>query len=158
MEKLQKILVPTDFSTCSEAALERAAELAKSFGATIDLLHVWEAPAYIAPEAMVGAAGGSQTLADLVKHEAESEMKKFVAGAQKKGIAIHDARIEHGPPARVVVEEAKRGDYDMIAVGTHGRTGLPHLLLGSVAEKIVRRADRPVLTVREAKAAAVRAG
>lgn len=149
MYKVRKILVPIDFSGCSRLALGRAAELAAKFDAQLDVLHVWEAPAFVAPEAMVGVAGTSQTLSQLAHEHAESNMRDFVASAREDGMAIHETLIEQGDPARTIVDVAERGSYDLIAVGTHGRTGLAHLLLGSVAEKVVRRATRPVLTVRE---------
>ena len=150
MDKLEKILVGVDFSACSRLALEKAAELADSFGARIDVLHVWTAPAYIAPEAMVGfSSGGSRTLADVIRTDAEKSMQSFVTGARERGIRIEQARVEYGDPARTLVQESEDGGYDLIAVGTHGRTGLSHFLLGSVAETVVRRARRPVLTVRE---------
>ncbi len=149
MQQLRRILVPVDFSECSRSALERAAVLAKSFDATIDIIHVWEAPAFIAPEAMVGVAGNSQTLSQLAREHAERGLKEFVDAAREAGIAIGKGIVEQGDAAKVIVEVAERDDYDMIAIGTHGRTGLAHLLLGSVAEKVVRRSPRPVLTVRQ---------
>ncbi|MCA9597048.1 MAG: universal stress protein [Myxococcales bacterium] len=149
MHQLRKILVPIDFSTCSRVALDRAAELAKSFGASVDLLHVWEAPAFVAPEAMVGVAGSSQTLSQLAREHAENAMRDFVSAAKEEGVNIGTSFVEQGDAAKTIVELADREGYDLIALGTHGRTGLAHLLLGSVAEKVVRRSSRPVLTVRE---------
>ena len=75
-------------------------------------------------------------------------LQSFVAHARNSGVRIDTARTLNGEPAHTIVEAAERGDYDLIALGTHGRTGLSHLLLGSVAEKVVRRATRPVMTVR----------
>lgn len=149
MQQLRRILVPVDFSTCSRAALDRAASLAKSFGATLDVIHVWEAPAFIAPEAMVGVAGNSQTLSQLAREHAERGLREFVEAAREEGLPIDKAFVEQGDAAKVIVDVADRDGYDMIAVGTHGRTGFAHLLLGSVAEKVVRRSQCPVLTVRE---------
>lgn len=151
MNHLRRILVPVDFSECSRAALGHAAVLAKSFGATIDLLYVWEAPAFVAPEAMVGAAGTTQTLAQLASDQAEAAMREFSEQAEKDGIQIAATRVEQGDPARTVVEVAERDGFDLIAMGTHGRSGFAHLLLGSVAEKVVRRSSCPVLTVRTAE-------
>ncbi|MFO0572112.1 MAG: universal stress protein [Polyangiaceae bacterium] len=148
---MRRILVPVDFSACSRAALEHAAMLAKSFNATIDLLYVWEAPAFVAPEAMVGAAGTTQTLAQLASDQAEVAMREFAAQAREEGIEIAATRVEQGDPAHTIVELAERENYDLIAMGTHGRSGFAHFLLGSVAEKVVRRAARPVLTVRTAE-------
>ena len=148
MNPMRRILVPVDYSACSRAALDHAAVLAKSFGASIDLLYVWEAPAFVAPEAMVGAAGTTQTLAQLASDQAEVAMREFAERARADGIEIQATRVEQGDPARTIVEIAEKEGYDLIAMGTHGRSGFAHLLLGSVAEKVVRRATRPVLTVR----------
>jgi len=148
MINLRKILVPVDYSACSRAALEHAAMLAKSLNATIDLLYVWEAPAFIAPEAMVGAAGTTQTLAQLASDQAQAAMREFVAQARTDGIQIANTRVEQGDPSHTIVTVAERDGYDLVAMGTHGRSGFAHLLLGSVAEKVVRRSTRPVLTVR----------
>ncbi len=149
MQEVKRILVPVDFSGCSRLALSRATELAKAFGATIDILHVWEAPAFVAPEAMVGVSGGTQTLADLAREHAATAMEEFVSAAQDEGVPVGETIIKQGDPAKVIVETADSGNYDLVALGTHGRTGLSHLLLGSVAEKVVRRSRRPVLSVRE---------
>jgi nucleotide-binding universal stress UspA family protein len=151
MNQLRRILVPVDFSACSRAALEHAAVLAKSFDATIDLLYVWEAPTFVAPEAMVGAAGTTQTLAQLASDQAESAMREFLQQARDDGIEVAATHVEQGDPSRTIVEVADAKGYDLIAMGTHGRSGFAHLLLGSVAEKVVRRATRPVLTVRSAE-------
>jgi nucleotide-binding universal stress UspA family protein len=148
MNYLRKILVPVDYSGCSRAALEHAAMLAKSFNATIDLLYVWEAPAFVAPEAMVGAAGTTQTLAQLASDQAQAAMREFAARAKEDGIEVAGTRVEQGDPSNTIVAVAEEGGYDLVAMGTHGRSGFAHLLLGSVAEKVVRRSTRPVLTVR----------
>ena len=148
MNQLRRILVPVDFSPCSRAALAHAALLAKSFGASIDLLYVWEAPAFVAPEAMVGAAGTTQTLAQLASDQAQAAMREFAEQAGKDGIEIKGTRVEQGDPARTITDLAESEGYDLVAMGTHGRSGFAHLLLGSVAEKVVRRSTRPVLTVR----------
>ena len=149
MTPIKRILVAVDFSECSWLALARADELAKALGAKLHLLHVWQAPAFVSPEAMVGVTPREQTLAQLVHREAEKLLESFVQRARDAGIGVESARVADGDPARTIVEEADKGDYDLIAIGTHGRTGLSHLLLGSVAEKVVRKASRPVISVRE---------
>jgi len=150
---LKRILVPVDFSECSRVALRRADELAKAFDAKIDVVHVWQAPAFVSPEAMVGVTPHGQTLAQLAEQQAQKSLASFVAHAKNSGVRIDSARTLNGDPAPTIVGEAEQGNYDLIAMGTHGRTGLNHLLVGSVAEKVVRRASRPVMTVREAPAA-----
>lgn len=150
MPPLKKILVPVDFSECSRLALQRADELAKAFDATLDVLHVWQAPAFVSPEAMVGVTPQGQTLAQLAHQQAEKAMASFVAHAKNAGIRVNSVRTMEGDPPHTITDQAEQGDYDLVAMGTHGRTGLSHLLLGSVAEKVVRRSSRPVMTVRQA--------
>jgi universal stress protein A len=151
MQTFKRILVPVDFSPCSRLALEHASVLANSLNATIDLLHVWQPPPVVAPEAMIGTSSNNPGLVQIAKQQAEAAMGDFVKRARDAGTRIEGARVEPGDPARTIVDEAERGNYDLIAMGTHGRTGLAHLLLGSVAEKVVRRSSRPVMTVREPK-------
>ena len=149
MPMLQKILVPTDLSARSTQALRAAQDFALTFGATIDLLYVWSAPALVAPESVITGIGiNEQPLLEWVKQSAGEQLAKFEAEAQRAGIAVHHSSCEAGDPATAIIERARRGKYDLLVLGTHGRTFLSHALLGSVAEKVVRRAPCPVLTVR----------
>ncbi len=149
MPKLSRILVPIDFSDCSRTAFDYAVTLANTFGATIDLIHVWEVPPYIPPEAMVGVPGhDTQTLADVAHGTAEQEMRRFVKDLESDGVHVERTLLDSGDPGRTIVDVADKEGYDMIVLGTHGRTGLSHLLMGSVAERVVRHSSRPVLTVR----------
>lgn len=148
MTKIRKILVPIDFSECSKAALDTASGLAASFDAQIDLIHVWDAPAFIAPEIMVGAAGSAQTLAKFADEQARLGLKEFSEDARSRGIAVAGTRVVQGDTAGRICEIAEGEGYDLIAMGTQGRSGLAHLFLGSVAEKVVRHSKVPVLTVR----------
>jgi universal stress protein A len=148
MQNVKRILVPVDFSDASRQALVYAGELAACFGAELELLHVWDVPPYIPPEAMVGVPGtDARSLGQLAREHARDEMARLLADYQGK-LPIAETLLESGDPARVIVEVAERRESDLIVIGTHGRTGFSHLLLGSVAEKVVRRATRPVLTVR----------
>lgn len=143
MRPFKKILVPTDFSACAEEAARSALEVAKRFEGAITLLHVYEIPAVLLPEGAILAA--SATMTDITRgvNEALAAAKK-----QLTGVPV-EARMIEGLPFVEVVRVAKQGDYDLIVMGTHGRTGIKHLLLGSVAERVVRTAPCPVLTVRE---------
>ena len=150
MKDVKNILVPVDFSECSRHALTYAAELAGRFGAKLDLLHVWDVPPYIPPEALVGIPGSdSRSLGQLARDHAREEMDKLIA-EHAGTLPLGEALLQSGDPARTIVDVAERRASDLIVIGTHGRTGLSHLLLGSVAEKVVRRATCPVLTVRGA--------
>jgi nucleotide-binding universal stress UspA family protein len=145
---LRTILVPVDFSDCSRKALEHAEALAEGFDAEIHLLHVWEIPPYIPPEAMVGVPGGTtQTLTHTAHAHATRALSAFEDAVKKPGTRIRQSKLESGDPARMIVEVAKNEGHGLIVIGTHGRTGLGHLLMGSVAEKVLRRAHCPVFTV-----------
>ncbi|HTA90021.1 MAG TPA: universal stress protein [Polyangiaceae bacterium] len=147
---MRKILVPTDFSACSTRALAEAQLFASAFGASIDLMYVWSAPALVAPEAVISGVGiNEQPLLAWIRQNASEQLEKFETAAEQAGIAVHDSICESGDPATAIVERAASGGYDLLVLGTHGRTGLSHLLVGSVAEKVMRRAPCPVLTVRD---------
>jgi nucleotide-binding universal stress UspA family protein len=145
MSQIRRILVAVDFSEPSRLAFDDAAELAQKFGAELDVLHVWEVPSFVPPEVAVVVGSGAE-LADAVKKAAEKGLDSFVADAARRGIAVHAARLEMGLPASTIADAAT--DYDLLVLGTHGRSGLTRFLLGSVAERVVRHAPCPVLTVR----------
>lgn len=144
---MKRILVPVDFSQASEKAMVHAAEFARAFGATIDLLHVWETPKFLPPELVIASPGPQQTLAELAKTRAETELEKFVEHAKQLGVEVSWAHTEEGSPAAKIVEEASAHAYDLVVLGTHGRTGVSRALLGSVAERVVRHSRRPVLSI-----------
>jgi universal stress protein A len=147
---LRKILVPTDLSACSTRALAEAQLFAAAFGASIDLMYVWSAPTVVAPEAVITGVGvNEQPLLAWIRNNASEQLGRFEAAAQQAGIAVRSSICESGDPATAIVERAASGGYDLLVLGTHGRTGLSHLLVGSVAEKVMRRAPCPVLTVRD---------
>lgn len=149
---IRRILVPVDFSEASRAALDYAATLARTFGATLDVLHVWEAPSF-APRAsgMISLGAGEPSLHELVQRNAHEALNGFVEEAVERDASIQSARTEMGVPWHTIVNAADRGNYDLVVLGTHGRTGLPRVLLGSVAENVVRHAHCPVMTVRSEK-------
>jgi nucleotide-binding universal stress UspA family protein len=129
--------------------LAEAQEFATTFGASIDLLYVWSAPTLVAPESVITGVGiNEQPLLDWVRASANEQLAKFETDARRAGIAVRSALCETGDPATTILERAASGKYDLLVMGTHGRTGLSHMLMGSVAEKVVRRAPCPVLTVR----------
>jgi nucleotide-binding universal stress UspA family protein len=148
---LKQILVPVDFSNCSYAALRRAAELARSTGAKIDLLHVWEVTAQLPPDMIFDDhAPPGQILSHAILTHAQRHLDELVKQAKAEGTEIRETRLVRGATAHTIVEIAEKDGYDLIAMGTHGRSGFERLLLGSITEKVVRRSTVPVLTVREA--------
>lgn len=135
----KKILFPTDFSTLSDAALDHATALAKESGATLVILHVEEPPA---------AYGGGEMYYGIPDPDSDTlkiMLEKIVP--KDPGIAC-EYHLVMGDPADEIVRQADETGCDMIVLGTHGRTGLRRLLMGSVAEAVVRRAKCPVITYR----------
>jgi universal stress protein A len=158
-----RMLVPVDFSPTSESAVEYAQELAARFDARIELLHVVEDPiASGAWEPDASYLTIPELLARFVE-DAERRLGDIKSQLMDAGIAV-ETRVVTGAPARGIVHAALEDGCDLIVMGTHGRTGLSHMLMGSVAERVIRTAVCPVLTVRhrpaetlEAKAVAVEA-
>ncbi|MDB4970217.1 MAG: universal stress family protein [Myxococcales bacterium] len=152
MTDIRKILVPVDFSDGASVALELAASFAKTFGASVELLHVWTPPLMVPIPIVVVTPRSDQPLSleELASTTASAQMKDLVEQLRKQGIETQ-ARVGIGSPAHEIVELATLGHFDLIVMGTHGHGGLAHALLGSVAEKVVRRASCPVLTVRAPK-------
>jgi nucleotide-binding universal stress UspA family protein len=142
--RLARILVPTDFSDCSRKALHYATAFAKIFRAEIFLLHVLDMPL---------AAGEAGMAVEMAAYQ-----KSIHAAADKGMIAFlkdhpepppAEKEIRAGVPYREIIQTADNQRIDLIVMGTHGRTGLGHFLLGSVTERVVRHARSPVLVVRE---------
>lgn len=141
---LQHILVPMDFSPSSEHALDYALQLAKAFQARITLFHVVETPV-LAGGAHMGGAIPSYT--EQLEAEASRTIDTYTQRVRDAGLTC-EAMIAHAVPFQQIVNLAKARDVDMIVMSTHGRTGLAHMFLGSVAEKVVRLAPCPVLVTR----------
>jgi nucleotide-binding universal stress UspA family protein len=145
----KRIVCPIDFSDASRAAMEVAADLSRRFGADLVLLHAYPVPGYTFPDGSVVASPKMmQELADQArKHldEWRAEAEKLVGAPRATG----DTAI--GEPAAEILTFAKARGADLLVMGTHGRTGLEHALMGSIAERVVRRAHCPVLTVRPEK-------
>ncbi len=146
------ILVPTDFSEPSDAALEYATTLAVKLGASLRLLHVFEDP-YLAGRAFAAEmyAPIPADLREELLNDIRSGMDERVADLESEGVKTA-AEVYTGPTAKTIVEYAKAQAIDLIVMGTHGRGGMAHLLLGSVAERVLRTAPCPVLTVRTSTA------
>jgi nucleotide-binding universal stress UspA family protein len=151
-ETIKKILVPVDFSPHAERAFQYAITLASRLGAQLRVVHVVEDP-------FVTGAWSSEVyvpyipelLEDLIAG-AEQQLATLKAAAVAKGITA-DSAVITGRPAQTIVEHAEEGAFDLIVMGTHGRTGLSHVVMGSVAERVVRKAPCPVLTLRATEGA-----
>jgi nucleotide-binding universal stress UspA family protein len=149
---IKKILVPVDYSECSRAALAFAVEMARSDGAELDIVHVWDRPTYVSDAVVVQKDGGAKrSLVEMIRENAEHDMDAFVSESKLPTELRFRKRLISGNPAAKILEELERGEHALLVVGTHGRTGLSHLLLGSVAERLVRLSPVPVLTVPDAR-------
>jgi nucleotide-binding universal stress UspA family protein len=141
MARIRKILVPVDGSPPSSAALAQAVALAEDLDATIEVLHV-NGPDRFEVGSTTAAAAGP-------RRDAEHTMAAAVAAAQER---LGDRLTSHettGDPIREILREADEAGADLVVMGTHGRVGRLHSILGSVAEAVVRNSTHPVLTVRE---------
>jgi len=144
-----RILVPTDFSPPSDAAMEYAKRLATTFGSSINFLHVIDDPGAASAFIADGYAPATADLRELALTEARVRLEQLLSAADRRRFRVTtDAII--GVPADTIVDYALATDAAIIVMGTHGRSGLAHLLMGSVAEHVVRTASCPVLTVRQA--------
>jgi len=155
MTAITRILVPTDFSVQSNEAYAFAKRIAERFAASLHLVHAFEDP--VATAAITGAmyAPLPASLRDKMLRDIEQRLAERMPPddrARMRGTT----EIITGPTATTIVECAEATGSDLIVMGTHGRTGMAHLLLGSVAERVVRTASCPVLTVRETPGRTIR--
>jgi universal stress protein A len=135
---IHHILAPTDFSASAIQAVTAAFELAQTFGAKLSLLHVIEVPAYAIEVALPLEA---------LERDARRELALLLPEAEAAYMDV-TRLVDVGVPYQKIVETATAEQVDLIVMATHGRTGLSHLVLGSVAERMVRLAPCPVLTIR----------
>ncbi len=151
--KIKRILFPTDFSELGKAAEKWACQLADQFGAQLHVLHVLHDLFLIMPPAAVSVMVPPKLLEDVVT-SAEEEIQKIPPPVWASGKPIVRA-MRVGSIYDTIVQYAHEHAIDLIVIGTHGRTGLPHVLLGSVAERVVQHAGCSVLTVRPERPAKV---
>ncbi len=144
---LKNILVPTDFSEASECALRYGRALACAFHACLHLVHViedftvsaWTSDVYVA---------ALPTLREELEKDALEQLRRLLPVAERDSLGAHVLLLA-GSPFLEIVRYARAHEIDLIVMGTHGRGPVAHMLLGSVAEKVVRKAPCPVLTVRQ---------
>jgi nucleotide-binding universal stress UspA family protein len=141
----KRILCPVDFSETARAALETAIELASKFDSEIVLVHAYPIPGYTFPD---GSAVASSRMLQELADEATRHLEEWRLLAVKGGAKHVTVETAVGDPAGEIVRIAQEAKIDLVVMGTHGRTGIEHALMGSIAERVVRRAKCPVLTVR----------
>lgn len=141
MKKFRHILVPTDFGPSSAEAVEVAIALADTFDAELTLLHVWEIPVYPYMEFVLDSA----QLVDSVEQAATQRLAQALDEVRQR-LPRAKSLLKMGLPWQEIVDTIAELQPDLVVMGTHGRRGLTHALLGSVAEKVVRLSPVPVLT------------
>lgn len=143
---INKVLVPIDFSDYSKSALKYAVNFARSFSAEIILIYVVE-PIIYPPDFSMGQIAMPSINTDWDKR-AREELDKLAKIEITNSIKVKTT-IKTGKPFVEIIETAKEEDVDLIIIATHGHSGVEHILFGSTAEKVVRKAPCPVLTLRE---------
>jgi nucleotide-binding universal stress UspA family protein len=141
--KLDQILVAIDFAEPSEHALDVAIDLAKQFGAALSVVHVVEVPSYVYTETTYATT----ELIGSVEQAARLRFDALIERAQER-MPGAQALLRRGTPWEEIIGAARDKGAELIVIGTHGRRGISHLLIGSVAEKVIRASPVPVLTVR----------
>jgi nucleotide-binding universal stress UspA family protein len=144
--ELNRICVPTDFSEQADHALKYAVTLAERFGATLHLLHVVQDIAPTVPEPGLAILPTDEIMRSLERGALEGLEKMLPSESATKMQVVRAVR--HGVPFHEICRYAKQENIDLLVLGTHGRTGLAHFLLGSVVERVVRSSPCPVLSVR----------
>lgn len=144
MKPFAKILVPIDFTSCSAAAVDRAVALAAELDAEIVLAHVWASESYTT----AGYLDFTPRQLARLSQEALKRLDAARLDAEALGVRHVTTRLLYGKPAASIIELAEQEQFDLIVVGTHGRTGLDRWISGSVAEEVARAAPCSVLTAK----------
>ena len=137
----ERILVPTDGSSGVDRAVEHAVDLARTYGAELHVLNVVNI-------ASLSTEVNSEAVIEDLEDQGRELTSEIAERAADAGVEDVTSEVIHGIPHETILEYADEEDVDLVVMGTHGRTGLEHYLLGSVTEKVVRTSDVPVLTVR----------
>jgi nucleotide-binding universal stress UspA family protein len=145
MRPIKRILAPTDFSPYSEHAARYAVDLAERLGAELTFVHVYSVPMPVPFPDGAAYIPSAEVMAALAANAVQA-LEAFTARIDTRDVPAHRQTVE-GQPKIMIPHLAAADGYDLIVMGTHGRTGLRHLVLGSVAEAVVRSASCPVVTV-----------
>lgn len=148
MLAIKNVLVATDFSTCSQTALTYGRALARQFSAHLHVLHVVEPPMSDGTNA-IGYVGLIPELQTALEDAERARLEDLVSADDHRTLHATTALRTLDTPAHAIVEYAQSQNIDLIVIGTRGRHGLAHVVMGSVAERVVRTAPCPVLTVRD---------
>ena len=141
MTTFKHILLATDFEPSSKRALEVAIEMARAFGAELTLLHAWEIPIYPYMDFSVNS-----DLVSSMEERAKERLEQTLEQVRAQHPKVK-AELKTGQPWAAILDAIEEMKPDLVVMGTHGRRGVNHALLGSVAEKVVRQSAVPVLTV-----------
>jgi universal stress protein A len=147
VKSIKNILVPIDFSPHSEQALQVAADLARRYGASLELAHVYHPLSYALPEGYVLIA--PEQLREILA-QFELQLKAARADVLETGVQDVQTVLLEGDPCARILHRVKERGHDLIVMATHGRSGFKRMFIGSVAENVVRAASCPVLTIRTA--------
>ena len=145
MMPIRRILFPTDFSESADHAWMFALQFAQDFGADVHVLHVVAPPPRLTEAYSLNFDPAK--FAAVLTSEAEASLDRLIEGAKDRHLTFH-REVRIGVDFHEIIDYARKHEIDLIVMATHGRTGLAHALVGSVAEKVVRKASCPVLTVK----------
>jgi nucleotide-binding universal stress UspA family protein len=154
---MKRILVPVDFSPPSLQALDYAIDLRRRLGGELVLLHAVEPVYFAATNGIYGVGYDASIVYREMEHAARQQLTRLAATVRARRIPVRIV-LSVGPAPRVIADAAKKLKADLVVMSTHGRSGLSHVLLGSVAERVVRTAPCPVLTIRPRRPRAARRG
>jgi nucleotide-binding universal stress UspA family protein len=143
----KNVLVATDFSEPADAALTYGRSFARSYGATLHVLHVVDDIAMRTTE-LTGGLASVGNVQQQIEDEARARLGAIVTDEDRRDLSVRAVVMTSAAPAQTILAYANAALIDLIVIGTHGRTGLARLFMGSVAQHVVRLAPCPVLTVR----------
>jgi nucleotide-binding universal stress UspA family protein len=147
LREVRRILVPVDLSENSEHALRFALGFGRLLGAEVEVVHVWDRPSWFDNQMTIVCDGEQRVLGELIHENTTRDLELFAREATPSSFSPPPCRLLSGSPAKELLVEIEGGRYDLVVLGTQGRGGLGHLVLGSMAEKLVRLSSKPVITV-----------
>lgn len=146
--KTDPILVPLDLTGCAHEVVEAAGSLAEKLGSQVVLMNVVQVPAGVNPYATLMMDEESwQSARDVLDHDAFEHLEPFRASLRARGLKVGHV-LGHGDVVTSILTASKDVDAGIVVMGTHGRRGLERIMLGSVAEQVIRRAECPVMVIR----------